>query len=298
MEDELFESGRASNFGKRRKTQQTNKPRFKQVKNADELFNIAIYHLSIKDYLIGELRGKLARNVVEYDGDGDSLLDGVISRLKELRYVREDHEFAERFAESSFSNEYGAGYVRTQLTKRGMRRDAVDAVIEEVLTMYDFDFYKSAENRLKNRYQSGFDGASLESVKAQLRKWGFNSSESNAALAAHPAGGTLKTKVEIKGLKADLEKEVLKLARKHRGLSFIRMELRKKKIPLDGFEELVGRLELEGSIDFFSSAVARLSKKRYDIKDRKGYSAAYAFLMASGFTSEQAKFALEEARDV
>ncbi|PSV00476.1 RecX family transcriptional regulator [Photobacterium kishitanii] len=272
------------------------KPRFKQVKTSDDLMNIAIYHLSIKDYLIVELRNKLNRNVAEFDGDKDTLVTSVIERLKDYRYLREDLEFGENFAYSAFSNEYGVGYVVAQLRKKGMRREDIDLAVEKTLADKCYDFNMSASNRLNGRYQDGFGETSKEKVVALLRKWGFSSSESRYAMDNHPSISDLRGKVEISGSKADLEKEVLKLAKKLKGSSVIRMELMRKKIPADNFDSLIARLELEGSIDFFEAAKDRLSKKRYDLNDRKGTASAYSFLASNGFSTEQIRYAIDELK--
>ncbi|MCG3884424.1 RecX family transcriptional regulator [Photobacterium leiognathi] len=259
--------------------------------------NIAVYHLSIKDYMIGELISKLERNVVEFNGDKTKLITDVINKLKDFGYIKEDIEFGERFAHSAISNEYGLGYIRTELSKKGMNKVDIETVIESTLVNNTVDFNLSAKNRLMNRYQNGFNGVSREKVQTLLRKWGFTTPEVRFAMESHPKINELKTKIEISGAKADLEKEVIKLAKKLKGLSAIRIELIKKRISTDGLEELISKLENENKIDFFDSAVRRLSKKRYDITDRKSRASAYSFLASNGFTSEQINYALNHEQN-
>ncbi|MGR5367012.1 RecX family transcriptional regulator [Photobacterium damselae] len=278
----------------KKKRQSSQKPKFKQVKSKEELMGIAIYHLETRDHSQFELRTKLLRNVESFAGDcgGEELIQQVFNDLIGFGYLKSDADFANNFVERSFSNQYGLGYVRTQLGKKGIRHGLIEDTIEKMLAANPIDFNFSAKRRLEDRYYNGFDGISREKVESLLRKWGFNRSEISYAISSHPLNSTLLTKTQIKGANANLEREVLKLAKKLKGMSSITMQLRLKCVDVSNIKEIVSKLENTGDIDFFENAKIRLSKKRYDLTTQKGRSGAYAHLASNGFNSEQIKYAI------
>lgn len=270
--------------------------KFKQVKTKDELMNIAVYHLQMRDHSLGEMYKKLIRNVEEYSGNGggEGLIQQVFETLLDLGYLKSDSDFADNFAERSFSNQYGIKYVRAQLTKKGISQALIEDAIEKALNKNPVDFNQSAKERLEHRYYNGFSDTTKEKVVAQLTKWGFSSSESRYAIESHPMASTLRSKVQVKGSKANVESEVMKLARKLKGMSVISSTLRLKCIDVSELSEIVSKLENSGELNFFENAKERLQKKRYDLSSQKGRTSAYAHLATNGFTSEQIKYAMAE----
>ena len=279
------------NASPRKKTQGK---RFKQVKNKDELLNVAVWHLQMRDHSIVELSKKLSRNIEEFCGDGEGLLQQVLEILIGFGYVKTDVDFANYFAESSISNQYGLNYIKTNLLKKGIHQTLIDDAIEKALSENPTDFNTSASERINNRYYNGFSDTTREKVVSQMRKWGFTPSEYNYAISAHPLSDTLRTRIEIKGGNANIENEVIKMARKLKGLSAITPALRLKCIDVSDLGGVVARLETSGEVDFFESAKQRLMKKRYDLGSAKGRSSAYTHLASNGFSSEQIKYAIEE----
>ena len=105
--------------------------RFKQVKNKDELLSIAIYHLCFRDHSIVELSKKLSRNIEDFSGDGDGLLQQVLETLIGFGYIKTDTDFANNFAERSLSNQYGLNYIKTNLLKKSIHQTLIDDAIED-----------------------------------------------------------------------------------------------------------------------------------------------------------------------
>jgi len=147
-----------------------------------------------------------------------------------------------------------------------------------------------------NHYYSGFT-MSREKLVATLQKRGFSYQQVKVAIDQHPQAHELKTNIQIKAEKADLEKEVLKYARKGKGLTAIQQELKQRQIDTSELSALIVRLINEEQLDFYSSCLEQLQKKSYDLNDHKERSKAYAMLCRKGFSSDEIKFALSEGKE-
>lgn len=235
------------------------------------------------------------RNVESYTGSegGCGLIQQVFDVLLGFGYIKTDSDFADNFVERSISNQYGLGYVKTQLSKKGISNNFIEEAIEKVLASKHVDFNLSAKERLESRYCSGLGDTTREKVVSQLRKWGFSSSECKYAIDSHPDNENLKTKIQVKGSRLNIENEVLKLARKLKGKHAISSALKAKCVDISGLNELISKLEIDGAVDFFEMAKDRLSKKRYDLLSQKGKSSAYCHLSMNGFSTEQIKYAID-----
>ena len=63
------------------------------------------------------------------------------------------------------------------------------------------------------------------------------------AIQSHPVASTLASKQQIKADKADIVKEIERLARKLKGKSVIKRELQQKLIDVSQFDEQIEKLE-------------------------------------------------------
>ncbi|WP_295902867.1 RecX family transcriptional regulator [uncultured Vibrio sp.] len=265
-------------------------PEKKQVKPAKRLesvMNSAMWHLGQRDMTESELTAKLRLKT-----DNEEWIADTLEKLKGFGYLKSDHDFAKRFAELSFSGEYGSAYILEKLKKKGLHSPLVLDVIEQVKLDLNIDEQALLNERV-NAYYQQFT-MSKEKLVATLQKRGFSYSQINQAIAQHDCASQLKTKVEIKAEKADVEKEVLKYARKGKGLVVIRQELRQRKIDVTDLDTIVDRLIEAEEIDFYSSCLEQLEKKSYDVNNHKERTKAYAMLTRKGFSSEEIKFALSE----
>lgn len=266
--------------------QEKQKP-LRQAKTLENVYNSAYWHLSQQDYTQAEMLQKLSRKT-----ENQAWIDTVMADLIGKNYLKNDFDFALRYAESAFSNETGRIAIQYKLQKRGIsEHDAVNA-IEQVLVEYNFDLYAMASARLQRVFES-FNNTTKEKLYAQMTNKGFSRSEIEFAIASHPAKKTLKTQLEVKAEKADLSAEIMKLYRKGKGKKLIQNELRTRLIKLDDFDDTLYQLELSGDIDFYQSCQAQLDKKSYDLNDHKDKNKAYAYLARKGFESDEIKEAMQ-----
>lgn len=93
----------------------------------------------------------------------------------------------------------------------------------------------------------------------------------------------------MKADKADISKEIEKLARKLKGKSTIRRELQQKMMDISAFDAHVEALERDGTIDFYENCRLRLEKKRFDLTNATEKSKAYAYLYSHGFSADEIK---------
>lgn len=92
----------------------------------------AFRYLSYRDRAAAEIRRRLERS--DYEAD---VIEDVVHDLEQAGYV-DDHAFAQRYAESRFrSGGYGPVRVRSDLKRKGVDADAVDAALEQVFSRRD-----------------------------------------------------------------------------------------------------------------------------------------------------------------
>ncbi|WP_051201785.1 RecX family transcriptional regulator [Ferrimonas senticii] len=273
--DDSKPSGRAKPSGPR------------QAKSVDNVINSAIFQLSQRDHTISELRSKLGRKT-----DNPEWIEQALTRCLELGYLRSDEQFARYFCEQAYSNLRGAAYIRKTLAKKGIDAAVIERSIITASSEMGIDEAVMVAQLLAE-YPT-LETISKEALTNQFYRRGFSAAQLNQTLAEHPERQLLKSKAQLKGAKASLERELLKLVRKHKGLAVIRQELRAKHIDIDGLEALVDKLSRSGDIDLFESAKTCLERKRMALDSHQDRSKAYGYLMRRGFNSEQVKYAIEE----
>lgn len=263
------------------------KNKIRKATRIESVMNSAMWHLAQRDMTESELLAKLRVKT-----DNQEWIDETLSNLRGYGYIKSDQDFAEHFAERAFFGEFGSGYILEKLTRKGISESTIRDAIQKVTSEKKIDEQAIVIDRVNNYYQSF--SMSKEKLTATLQKRGFSYQQVREAIAQHPKASELQTNLELKAAKADLEKEVLKYARKGKGLTVIRQELRQRKIDTDELDTLIDRLSREDQIDFNTSCLEQLQKKSYDLGDYKERSKAYAMLSRKGFSSEEIKFAMSE----
>ncbi|WP_439147158.1 RecX family transcriptional regulator [Vibrio sp.] len=268
------------------KTNTRNTP-VRKATRIESVMNSAMWHLTQRDMTESELIAKLKMKT-----DNQEWIDETLSTLKGFGYLKSDQVFAEQFVEQAFSGEFGSQYIVEKLKKKGLTDSVISDAIHKVSFEKSIDEQTILIDRI-NHYYTSFT-MSREKLVATLQKRGFSYQQVKVAIDQHSQTHELKSNIQIKAEKADLEKEVLKYARKGKGLTAIQQELRQRKIDTTELPQLVDRLINEEQLDFYSSCLEQLQKKSYDLKDHKERSKAYAMLSRKGFSSDEIKFALSE----
>ncbi len=258
----------------------------RQAESINNVYNSAYWHLSRQDYTITEIRKKLERKTENIEW-----IETVLADLIEKNYIKSDSDFAIQFTESSFRNEIGKQAIKQKLRSKGISESDVSDAIEQVMNEANIDLFELAASRLRNSFQN-FNSTTKEKLYSQLTTKGFSSAEIVHAIESHPEKNTLKSKLEVKAEKADLNTEIMKLFRKGKGKSLILRELRAKLINVEDFDTTVNELEACGDIDFYQSCSDVLNKKRFDVSNHTDKSKAYAYLSRKGFASDEIKEAL------
>ena len=253
----------------------------KPAKTIDNVYGSAFYHLEAKDRTIDELRKKLIAKT-----DNQEWIDTVLNDLIERGYLKSDKNFAINFVEMAFSGEKGSQFILSKLREKGINESIVNEAIAYVSNRDEVCEITLLNNRLADM---NLDSLSSDKLYATLTKFGFKSADVREAIKSHPVASALPSKMQIKADKADLVKEIEKLARKLKGKSVIKRELKQKLIDVSTFEEEIEKLEMDGSIDFYENCQARLDKKRFDLSNSKDKSKAYAYLYSHGFSSDEIK---------
>lgn len=261
--------------------------RVKKATRIESVMNSALWHLGQKDLTESELLSKLRVKT-----DNEEWIADTLEKLRGFGYLKSDNEFAEKFAERAYFNEYGSGYILEKLKKKGLDDTVIRAAVAKVKDELRIDEQTILNDRVNGYYQAF--NMSKEKLVATLQKRGFSYAQVNEAIKQHPCFPQLQTNLEIKAEKADLEKEVLKYARKGKGMTVIRQELRQRKIDITDLDALVETLANSEQIDFYSSCLEQLEKKSYDLSVHKERSKAYAMLSRKGFSSEEIQFAISE----
>lgn len=253
----------------------------KPAKTIDNVYGSAFYHLEAKDRTIDELRKKLVAKT-----ENQEWIDTVLNDLVERGYLKSDKNFAIDFVEMAFSGEKGSQFILSKLREKGINESIVNEAIAYVTNRDEICEVTLLNNRLADM---NLESLSSDKLYATLTKYGFKSADVREAIKSHPVASTLSSKMQIKADKADIVKEIEKLARKLKGKSIIKRELKQKLIDISNFDEEIEKLELDGTIDFYENCQARLDKKRFDLSKSKEKSKAYAYLYSHGFSSDEIK---------
>ncbi|OBT17208.1 recombinase A [Vibrio sp. UCD-FRSSP16_10] len=259
----------------------------KKATRQESVMNSAMWHLTQRDMTESELLIKLNAKT-----DNQDWINQTLESLRSYGYLKSDMDFAQQFTEQSFNNEYGSKYILGKLKHKGVDESTSLIAIEQVKQQYNIDEQAIVIQRINSQYNEFT--ISREKLVNALLKRGFTFQQIQIAIEQHPASNSLRSSLEIKADKVDLEKEVLKYARKGKGLTVIRQELKQRKVDITDLEDIVNNAINKGDIDFYSSCLEQLQKKKYDLKDFKQRTKAYAMLSRKGFASDEIKFALEE----
>ncbi|MBJ2147686.1 RecX family transcriptional regulator [Vibrio sp. IB15] len=268
----------------------TKKTTVRKARRIESVMNSAMWHLTQRDMTESELTAKL-----KVKTDNQDWIDETLRNLKGYGYLKSDQDFAEQFVEQAFFGEFGSRYIIEKLKKKGLTDSVISDAIHKVSADKNIDEQMILIDRI-NHYYSGFT-MSREKLVATLQKRGFSYQQVKIAIDQHPRAHELKSNIQIKAEKADLEKEVLKYARKGKGLTAIQQELKQRQIDTSELSALIDRLINEEQLDFYSSCLEQLQKKSYDLNDHKERSKAYAMLSRKGFSSDEIKFALSEGNE-
>lgn len=268
----------------------TKKATVRKARRIESVMNSAMWHLTQRDMTESELTAKL-----KVKTDNQDWIDETLRNLKGYGYLKSDQDFAEQFVEQAFFGEFGSRYIIEKLKKKGLTDSVISDAIHKVSADKNIDEQVLLIDRI-NHYYSGFT-MSREKLVATLQKRGFSYQQIKVAIDQHPQAHELKSNLQIKAEKADLEKEVLKYARKGKGLTAIQQELKQRQIDTSELSALIDRLINEEQLDFYSSCLEQLQKKSYDLNDHKERSKAYAMLCRKGFSSDEIKFALSEGKE-
>jgi regulatory protein len=263
------------------------KTKIRKAIRIESIMNSAMWHLTQRDMTESELIAKL-----KVKTDNQKWIDETLLTLKGYGYLKSDQVFAEQFVEQAFSSEFGSRYIVEKLKKKGLTDSIIADAIHKISAEKNIDEQTILIDRI-NHYYTSFT-MSCEKLVTVLQKRGFTYQQIKVAIDQHPLAHELKSNIQIKAEKADLEKEVLKYARKGKGLTAIQQELRKRQIDISDLSSLIDRLINEEQLDFYSSCLEQLQKKSYDINDHKDRSKAYVMLSRKGFSSDEIKFALSE----
>lgn len=262
----------------------------RKARRIESVMNSAMWHLTQRDMTESELTAKL-----KVKTDNQDWIDETLRNLKGYGYLKSDQAFAKQFVEQAFFGEFGSRYIVEKLKKKGLTDSVISDAIHKVSAEKNIDEQMILIDRI-NHYYSGFT-MSREKLVATLQKRGFSYQQVKVAIDQHPQAHELKSNIQLKAEKADLEKEVLKYARKGKGLTAIQQELKQRQIDTSELSALIDRLINEEQLDFYSSCLEQLQKKSYDLNDHKERSKAYAMLSRKGFSSDEIKFALSEGNE-
>ena len=260
----------------------------KKATRTESVMNSALWHLGRQDMTQSELLSKLRVKT-----DNEEWIADTMAKLQDFGYLKSDKDFALQFTERAFMGEYGSGYIIKKLKLKGLTDALILECIDRVKAEKAIDEQIILNDRVNHYYQELT--MSKEKLFSTLQNRGFSFSQVKEAVNQHADAGQLQSKLEIKAQKADIEKEVLKLARKGKGLIVIRQELRQRKIDISDLEAVVNRLTESEQVDFFQQCLEQLEKKAYDLTNRKERSKAYGMLSRKGYSSEEIQFALSEA---
>ncbi len=195
-----------------------NQGSIKQAKTIDNVYGSAFYHLEAKDRTIDELRKKLVAKT-----DNQQWIETVINDLIERGYLKSDKDFAVNYTERAFNSEKGSQFILTKLKEKGISSSVITDAIEYIVQRDGICEVELLTSRLNNM---NIDSLSSDKLYTLLIKYGFKSSDIQSVTRSHPVASRLPSKMQIKADKADVIKEILKLARKLKGKSVIKQQLK------------------------------------------------------------------------
>ncbi len=85
----------------------------------------ALYLLSRRPRTVRELEIALKKRGVE-----QSKIEEIIEKLKDWRYL-DDKSYAEEYVKFKMKKLYGPSYIRSELMKKGVKREIIDEALEE-----------------------------------------------------------------------------------------------------------------------------------------------------------------------
>jgi regulatory protein len=150
---------------------------------AEELFDLAVRHLSGRAHSAAELRAKLLRRAAHAED-----VDGVMLRLKDLGYL-DDRRFAESFAAARLENSgFGQLRVKRDLQARRIAPSIADQAIRGVYGEVDEHALADEYIRRRFRFESLQDNRDIAAAYRRLLRAGFSSSTIIDALKRYARG--------------------------------------------------------------------------------------------------------------
>ncbi len=160
----------------------------------------------------------------------------------------------------AFNSAKGSQFILFKLKEKGIHELDANEAIDYLINRDEICEFTILNNRLSHM---ALDSYSSDKLYSTLMKYGFKSSDVREVIKSHPIASTLPSKMQIKADKADIVKEIEKLARKLKGKTAIKRELKQKLIDISNFDEEIEKLEKDGSIDFYENCQLRLDKKTF-----------------------------------
>ena len=177
----------------------------KGLGDIDELFNLAIKRLIVRDYSLSNLREYLLKK-----SKNKNTVDQVIKKLQKYKLLNED-EIVERIIEYCDSKHYGYNRIIKMLIDRGISEDRINKLNYDEAREHK-EAIKQRENLIR-RYKKKNVANLKRNVYSALIRYGFDeniaSIESNKVSNSHD--------VELNMLKLEYSKLVSSYSRKVKG---------------------------------------------------------------------------------
>ncbi|MDK9789911.1 RecX family transcriptional regulator [Vibrio sp. D431a] len=267
------------------------KPKYKQVKNYEELMVVVGFHLGRSELTIDELRTKIERNTLDTD-----LINRAIERMLEVGALKTNEKYIENFTEYRARNYYSKKGIIGLLRAKKLPSALIEEIVPDLFDSYIQNEVDSLREYLDRTYQD-FTTTNKDKLYKEIQtKRGFSASQINVAIADHEALHTLRTALEVKAAKADLRTEIIKRYKKGKGRNLIKLELKQQCIDVSNYDEILSAMELSSELDFYAMAATVLSKKKYDYSDYSDLNKARGHLTRKGFTSDEIKEAIENLK--
>lgn len=274
------------------------KPKQRKVrpaKDAEAVFKSLCWWLEHKNYFVSidEMKVLLLRKT-----DNREWIDIAIERAIHACMMRSNEDLADSFISQCFFAEYGTGYIVKQLDKRCLTKEFVLTRIAMFKLENNIVEQELANNYLNSTYALGFGSNTVESMVRRVEKRGFNNQQARNAFNQYALKADVPTKAAIKASKLNIESEIIKYAKRGKGIRAIQSELRSKQADMTTFDIIVDNLVQKGEIDFFENALnllrKRIETKRLDPKDFADKAKLYQYMGSRGFDSSQISYAFVE----
>ncbi|MFN4151301.1 MAG: regulatory protein RecX [Candidatus Sericytochromatia bacterium] len=114
----------------------------KQAKELQDVINYATWHLGRRDHSSFELKEKLYRKT-----DNEEWIDETIKYLKDSNYLN-DRRFVEYYLKDCYEyKQYGPTKIKQELKQKGIEKDLIDEITEEL----EIDYFELAVKCLNKK---------------------------------------------------------------------------------------------------------------------------------------------------